>query len=348
MRVAELVLWPFLEEAPFASAMFDLEMRYLHASRGWRRDYGLGDRELRGVSHYEVFPEITERWKSAHRQALAGEFLQSEEDRFERADGRVQWLRWQIRPWYESNQAIGGIVISTEDITQRKRIEEELSRREERFRSLVEATADVVWTGKLVDGEVQVPAWTKLTGQTHEEARRGWTMAVHPDDRAGVVEAWTKFIKDGGVYQRTYRLRRHDGEYRWFAVSCVSIHEKDGSFREWVGTFNDVTEQKKIEDELRIAKDKLTEEKLYLEHDIVDRGGFGAIIGWESGLKSVIERVKFVAPTDSTVLLLGETGTGKELIARAIHQQSRRADRPFIKLNCAAIPSGLLESELFG
>ncbi len=131
MRTAELVLWPFLEEAPFASAMFDLAMRYLHASRGWRRDYGLGDRELRGFSHYEVFPEIPERWKVLHRRALAGEFLQSEEDCFERADGTVQWLRWQIRPWYGTDRTIGGIVISTEDITERKRMAEQLRRSEE-------------------------------------------------------------------------------------------------------------------------------------------------------------------------------------------------------------------------
>jgi len=207
VHAAEFVLWPFLEEAPFASAMFDLEMRYLHATRGWRNDYGLGQRELRGVSHYEVFPEIPARWKSLHWRALAGEFQQCEEDRFERADGTVQWLRWQIRPWNESDKAIGGIVISTEDITARKGIEEQLSRSEERFRSLVEATADVVWTGKLVDGEIQVPAWTKLTGQTPEEARQDWTVAVHPDDRAEVVEAWEGFIREGGVYQRTYRLR---------------------------------------------------------------------------------------------------------------------------------------------
>jgi PAS domain S-box-containing protein len=126
MHAAELVLWPFLEEAPFASAMFDREMRYLHASQGWRRDYGLGDRVLRGVSHYDIFPEIPERWKQVHRLALAGEFQQSEEDRFDRADGSVQWLRWQIRPWFESTGVVGGIVICTEDITERKRIEEEL------------------------------------------------------------------------------------------------------------------------------------------------------------------------------------------------------------------------------
>lgn len=159
-----------------------------------------------------------------HRLALAGEFQQSEEDRFDRADGSVQWLRWQIRPWFSSGGEIGGIVICTEDITERKRIEEEL----------------------------------------------------------------------------------------------------------------------------RIAKARLTEEKLYLEEEIADQGGFGEIIGWDTGLKVVIEKVRSVARTDSTVLLLGATGTGKELIPRSIHKQSRRADKPFIKLNCAAIPSGLLESELFG
>src|SRR5258705_10894944 len=136
VHAADLVLWPFLEEAPFASAMFDREMRYLHASRGWRKDFNLGDRGLRGVSHYEVFPEIPERWKEAHRRALLGEFLQSEEDRFDRADGSVQWLRWQIRPWYGLDRTVGGIVICSEDISERKRMEEQLSGSEERYRRL--------------------------------------------------------------------------------------------------------------------------------------------------------------------------------------------------------------------
>jgi PAS domain S-box-containing protein len=348
MQSAELILWPFLEDAPFASAMFDTQMCYLRASRGWRQDYGLGDRPLRGISHYEVFPEIPERWKEVHRQALAGQFLHSEEDRFERAGGSVLWLRWQIRPWFTSTGAIGGVVISTEDITARKRIEEQLRINEERYRSLVEATSDSVWLASRVGDSISVPAWCKLSGQTPEEAARNWLEVVHPDDQAEVSAAWASFVKNGGVYQVTYRLRRPNGEYRWYSVSGVSIEEPDGSIREWVGTFNDVTERKQIEEELRLAKVKLTEEKLYLEQEVEDRGGFGEIIGWETGLKDVIEKVKSVARTESTVLLLGETGTGKELIARSIHKQSRRADKPFIKLNCAAIPTGLLESELFG
>jgi formate hydrogenlyase transcriptional activator len=100
--------------------------------------------------------------------------------------------------------------------------------------------------------------------------------------------------------------------------------------------------------EISELKDKLAQEKLYLEEEIRGDSGFERIIGKSAALKHVLQLVETVAPSDSTVLLLGETGTGKELIARAIHERSRRKDRTFVKLNCAAIPTGLLESELFG
>jgi len=100
--------------------------------------------------------------------------------------------------------------------------------------------------------------------------------------------------------------------------------------------------------EISELKDKLAQEKLYLEEEIRSDFNFENIVGNSPALKHVLELVETVAPSDSTVLLLGETGTGKELIARAIHDRSRRKDRTFVKLNCAAIPTGLLESELFG
>jgi formate hydrogenlyase transcriptional activator len=100
--------------------------------------------------------------------------------------------------------------------------------------------------------------------------------------------------------------------------------------------------------EISDLKDKLAQEKLYLQEEIRSEMGFEQIIGKSAELRGVLELVETVAPNDSTVLLLGETGTGKELIARAIHDRSRRKDRTFVKLNCAAIPTGLLESELFG
>src|SRR5262252_3989554 len=98
----------FIETAPAALAMFDRQMRYLHASTRWRSDYGLGDRQLNGISHYELFPEIPDRWKEILQRALAGEMVGDDHDRFERLDGSVQWLRWMVRPWYEPDRTIGG------------------------------------------------------------------------------------------------------------------------------------------------------------------------------------------------------------------------------------------------
>ncbi|MDZ7657510.1 MAG: EAL domain-containing protein [Sulfurimicrobium sp.] len=107
----------FIEHAPAALAMFDREMRYLAVSRRWRTDYSLGECDIIGHSHYEIFPEIPEAWKVLHRRALAGEIVQSDEDCFERKDGSAQWLRWELIPWHLASGAPGGIIIFTEDIT---------------------------------------------------------------------------------------------------------------------------------------------------------------------------------------------------------------------------------------
>jgi PAS domain S-box-containing protein len=125
LRGSEERLRLFVEYAPASLAMFDTGMHYLNASRHWRRGYGLGERELTGISHYQIFPEISPQWREAHRRGLAGEVLRAEADRFEREDGSVQWVRWEIRPWYDGAGKIGGIVIFSDDISELKRAETE-------------------------------------------------------------------------------------------------------------------------------------------------------------------------------------------------------------------------------
>ena len=126
LRESKELLQLFIEQAPVSLAMFDNQMRYLAASRRWKEDNGLGDRELTGLSLYNVVPEIPERWKEAHRRGLAGEVLRAEADRFERADGSVQWIRWEILPWRNAEGGVAGILIFTEDVTQRIEAEEQL------------------------------------------------------------------------------------------------------------------------------------------------------------------------------------------------------------------------------
>ncbi len=107
----------FIEHAPASLAMFDRDMRYLAVSQRWLDDYALGDRNIIGLSHYEVFPEIPERWKLIHQRGLAGEVIRCDEDHFRRQDGSDNWLRWEIRPWNTARGSIGGIVVFSEDIT---------------------------------------------------------------------------------------------------------------------------------------------------------------------------------------------------------------------------------------
>ena len=126
----------FIDYAPAALAMFDRDMRYLAVSRRWLEDYGLGDKPVIGRSHYDVFPEISDRWKIVHRRGLAGEIVRKEEDCFVRANGTEQWLSWEVRPWRMDDGQVGGIIIFTEDITARKQAEEELRRQRARLEDL--------------------------------------------------------------------------------------------------------------------------------------------------------------------------------------------------------------------
>jgi PAS domain S-box-containing protein len=134
LRESEERLRIFIEHAPASLAMFDRNMRYLSVSRRWLADYRPKDRDLIGLSHYDVFPDIPEHWKIAHRRALDGEVVRAESDRLQWAGGSVKWLRWEARPWRDQTGEIAGIVIFSEDITERKQLEEDRARVEVQLR----------------------------------------------------------------------------------------------------------------------------------------------------------------------------------------------------------------------
>ena len=213
-------------------------------------------------------------------------------------------------------------------------------------------------------------AMAAMYGLKSGEELRGkrWRELVPPEDPCN-VELTRQYIRSGFrlLEQESHEIDIH-GNPKVFLNSMIGTVENGMLVRTW-GIQRDVTENVKLEEarrkaeedlrgtvtqlrevtaELGLAKEKLAEKMDYLEHAIDTELGFGEIIGRSSALKVVLEKVAKVAPSDATVLLLGETGTGKELVARALHHLSKREGNSFIKLNCAAIPSGLLESELFG
>ena len=164
---------------------------------------------------------------------------------------------------------------------------------------------------------------------------------VHPEDREHFVGERKKGFLEGRPFEHEARLLRHDGQFRSFLVRFAPIKDERGDITRWCGIGTDIDDRKRAEEEIR-------KENIALREEIIKASMFEEIVGNSPALQQVLIRVTKVAPTDSTVLITGETGTGKELIARAIHKASKRSDHAFVSVNCAAIPPSLIPSELFG
>ena len=119
-------------------AMLDRDLRYLSVSHDWLVDFNLQSRDLRGLHHYDVFPDLPERWHDVHRRALSGEVVRCLLDKMLRADGSEQWVRWEVRPWIDSQDDIGGIIIFREDLSEMKRAEDSLRNDEQQLRLFIE------------------------------------------------------------------------------------------------------------------------------------------------------------------------------------------------------------------
>jgi PAS domain S-box-containing protein len=229
---------------------------------------------------------------------------------------------------------------------ERKRTEEALRQSEERFRVAIKNAPIAVFNQNrdlrytwIHNPQIDL-AISEMLGKTPNEV-------LGLEEAAHITEVRRKVIETGAGVRDEMRIT-FGGRKHYFDTTIEPVLDPAGAVIGLTGASMEVTKFREATEQLREAKKKLTEEKLYLEHEIHTELGFGEIVGQSKALQMVMEQVGKVAASDATVLLLGETGTGKELVARAIRRLSRRAANSFIKLNCAAIPSGLLESELFG
>jgi PAS domain S-box-containing protein len=245
----------FMEYAPVSIAMFDREMRFLAVSRKWSTEY-LGGAECLGKSRYEVLPECPERWKAAHRQALAGETVRVEEDFRHSADGSEIWARYEVRPWRAANGDIGGIIVFTENITERKRAEEALRRRERIYRAIGESIDYGIWLCE-PDGRntYSSSSFLKLVGLTQEECSNfDWANALHPDDAERTLAAWRECVRTQGRWNSEHRFLGVDGEWHPVVSRGVPIRDEQGQIAGWAGIRLDISALKRTEDCLRASE----------------------------------------------------------------------------------------------
>jgi PAS domain S-box-containing protein len=230
------------------------------------------------------------------------------------------------------------------DVTERKRAEEELRRSEMELRQMLDFTPQLV----AVFGPIRERLYANrilldYLGLTLEEWRQTFDRSefIHPDDWERVNGHFDRALSSGAGFESELRLRKGDGSYRWFLARCNPVRDDKGQITRWYVACTDIEDRKR-------AEERLQQENVALREEVDKASMFEEIVGTSSALKAVLSRVSKVAPSDSTVLITGETGTGKELVARAIHRRSDRASRAFVSVNCAAIPRDLIASELFG
>jgi len=264
------------------------------------------------------------------------------------ADGRVKHVH-AIAHAVQNASGAREFIGAVTDITERKTAEEKIRDQEVELRQMLDlAPQQVVVFGprgeRLYANRVvldyaglSLEEWQQISGDVF---RPGWF--IHPDDRERAARAFSDSSRSSSsAYELELRLRGTDGNYRWLLCRYNPLLDNKGQVKRWYVASTDIDERKR-------AEERLQQENVALREEIDKASMFEEIVGTSSPLQAVLSQIAKVGPTGSTVLITGETGTGKELIARAVHKRSQRSGRPFISVNCAALPPTLVASELFG
>src|SRR5258707_1242663 len=314
-------------------------------NRRWHEYTGLSADESRGSGwQVAIHPEdrvlLLQKWKGLLASGEPGEM----EARLRRHDGVFRWFLMRVEPLRDDTGKIVRWYGTCTDIETLKQIEAQLREDERELRRITDLIPQAI--------VVQDPSGTPIyanqatldyTGMTAEDvvAPLFRERIFHPDDLERLREQRKAALGRGVPFEIEQRARRNDGQYRWFLIRYNPFRNEQGRVIRWYATGTD------IDDRVR-AEERTRNENLALREQIDKDSMFEDIVGSSEALRKVLRQVAKLASSDSTVLILGETGTGKELIARGIHKRSKRADRAFIAVNCAAIPSSLIASELFG
>jgi len=314
-------------------------------NKRWHQYTGLSHEESHGSGwqaaiHPEDRTPLLEKWQGLLSSGEPGEM----EARLRRHDGVFRWFLMRVEPLRDETGKIVRWYGACTDSETLKETEAKLREDERELRRITDLIPQAI--------VVQDPSGTPIyanqatldyTGLAAEDviAPHFRERIFHPDDLERLRDERKAALSRGVPFEIEQRARRQDGQYRWFLIRYNPFRNDQGHVTRWYATGTD------IDDRVR-AEERTRNENLALREQIDKDSMFEDIVGSSEALRKVLRQVAKLASSDSTVLILGETGTGKELIARGIHKRSKRADRAFIAVNCAAIPSSLIASELFG
>ncbi|HWY16699.1 MAG TPA: sigma 54-interacting transcriptional regulator [Rhizomicrobium sp.] len=289
--------------------------------------------------HPDDHEEARRNWSERLKTETAGEVTY----RIRNASGEYRWFIGRVEPLRGSAGRLLYWVGINVDIEERMQAAKQLRAGEEQLRQILDLTPqNIAVLGPRSERLYLNRTALEYHGITPDEWRaRKRGSEVHPDDQGPFQYEWDRALSEGSGFEIEVRLRKSDGTYRWFLARHNLVRDSDGQVLRWHVGCTDIEDRKRHEERLQL-------ENAALRAEISQSSMFDEIVGSSARLRAVLAAVDKVAPTDSTILILGETGTGKELIARAIHRRSRRMGRPFIGVNCGAIPASLVASELFG
>lgn len=310
------------------------------------RDYtGLSSDQLTGwewksVVHPDDIPRLETWWQDLRQSQVAG----TTEKRLRRFDGAYRWFRIAAAPVHDEQANLVRWCGINTDIDDLKRSEQKHRQEAADLRTITDAIRQSIVVlapdGTTIYANRVARDITGLTaGEVNEESF--FTRVFHPEDVDRVREERRVGLLEGLPFELEMRALFKSGQYRWQLVQYDPLKDERGQTIRWYVTATDIDDRRRTEERLR-------NENLVLREEIDRSSMFEEIVGSSKPMRQVLKQVEKVAPSDSTALILGETGTGKELIARALHKRSRRSTRAFIRVNCAAIPQSLIASELFG
>ena len=311
----------------------------------WHEYTGLAPEESHGwgwqvAFHPEDLPPLMRGWQELLVSGEPGQI----EARIRRHDGGYRWFLIRVEPFRDETGKIVRWYGTSTDIDDLKRAKDKLRQDEEELRRMTDAIPQAIMVlnpdGKVTHANrVAIEYTGLLLGDAGaEEFRR---RIFHPEDVERLREEQQKALLSNVPFENEQRILGKDGKYRWFLIRYNPLLDQSGEVIRWYATATDI-------DDRKMAEERILNENQALRERIDRDSMFEDVVGSSEALRKVLRQVAKVAPSDSTVLILGETGTGKELIARAIHKRSSRSERAFIGINCAAIPPSLIASELFG